>query len=111
MQFRLGTHGAAFADGTITPGTADAFADFIESDRASGVTEIVLHSPGGSLNDAEAMARLIRDKGLATRVLADGCAVGHLARQMLGRTPQSVAVVRQCQTARGRRGCNCVWRC
>src|SRR5271154_5832550 len=28
------------------------------------------------------------------RVLAGGCAVGHLARQMLGRTPQSIAVVR-----------------
>lgn len=28
------------------------------------------------------------------RVLANGCAVGHLARQMLGRTPESIAVVR-----------------
>ncbi len=28
------------------------------------------------------------------RVLAGGCAVGHLARQMLGRTPQSISVVR-----------------
>ncbi len=29
-----------------------------------------------------------------SRVLAGGCAVGHLARQMQGRTPQSIAVVR-----------------
>lgn len=28
------------------------------------------------------------------RILSGGCAVGHLARQMLGRTPQSIAVVR-----------------
>jgi rod shape-determining protein MreB and related proteins len=28
------------------------------------------------------------------RILAGGCAVGHLARQMLGRTPDSVSVVR-----------------
>ena len=28
------------------------------------------------------------------RVLSGGCAVGHLARQMLGRTPQSISVVR-----------------
>src|SRR5262245_28088595 len=28
------------------------------------------------------------------RVLSGGCAVGHLARQMQGRTPQSIAVVR-----------------
>jgi len=29
-----------------------------------------------------------------SRVLSGGCAVGHLARQMLGRTPESIAVVR-----------------
>jgi rod shape-determining protein MreB len=29
-----------------------------------------------------------------TRVLSGGCAVGHLARQMLGRTPESISVVR-----------------
>ena len=29
-----------------------------------------------------------------SRILSGGCAVGHLAKQMLGRTPESVAVVR-----------------
>ncbi len=72
MRFRLGTHGAAFAEGTITPGTADAFAEFLEEERSAGVKEIVLHSPGGSVNDAEEMAHTIRDLGLDTRVLADG---------------------------------------
>lgn len=72
MRFRLGTHGSAFADGTIMPGTADALAEFLRSDRAAGVTEIVLHSPGGSVTDAIAMARGIRDRGLDTRVLPDG---------------------------------------
>ena len=72
MRIRLGTHGAAFAEGTITPGTAKAFADFLDSERAASVTEIVLHSPGGSVPDATAMARLIRDKGLNTRILPDG---------------------------------------
>jgi hypothetical protein len=36
------------------------------------VTEIVLHSPGGSVTDAMQMARAIREHGLGTRVLADG---------------------------------------
>ena len=72
MHFRLGTHGAAFADGTITRGTADALAEFLAGERAKGVTEIVLHSPGGSVDDATAMAKLIREKGLDTRVLPDG---------------------------------------
>ncbi len=72
MHFRLGTHGAAFAEGTITPGSADALADFLASERAKSVTEIVLHSPGGSVPDATAMAHIIRDAKLDTRILADG---------------------------------------
>jgi hypothetical protein len=72
MRFRLGTHGAAFAEGTLTPGTADAFEAFIGSGRGEGVTEIVLHSPGGSVTDATAMAHLIRKRKLNTRVLPDG---------------------------------------
>jgi len=72
MRFRLGTHGAAFAEGTITPGTAEAFAEFLASDRAKDVSEIVLHSPGGFVRDAVEMARIIRDNSLSTRVLPDG---------------------------------------
>lgn len=72
MRFRLGTHGAAFAEGTITPGAADSFAEFLQSERAKAVTEIVLHSPGGSVTDAAAIAHLIRDRKLNTRVLPDG---------------------------------------
>ena len=72
IRFRLGTHGAAFAEGTITPGSADAFEAFMDSERATSVTEVVLHSPGGSVNDATAIAHQIRERGLNTRVLADG---------------------------------------
>lgn len=72
MTLRLGTHGAAFADGTIVAGSGEAFAEFLDQERAASVTEIVLHSPGGSVGDATAMAKLIRQKGLGTRILADG---------------------------------------
>ena len=72
MQFRLGTHGSAFAEGTITPGTAEAFETFLAGDRAAGVTELVLHSPGGSVGDATQMAKLIHERKLATRILPDG---------------------------------------
>jgi hypothetical protein len=72
MRFRLGTHGAAFAEGTITPGTADAFAAFLASDRARDVKEIVLHSPGGSVTDAAEIAHMIRGGKLDTRILPDG---------------------------------------
>jgi hypothetical protein len=92
MHFRLGTHGAAFADGTITPGTADAFNEFLASERAAGVTEIVLHSPGGSVTDATAMARLIRDRGLATRVLPDGYCASSCPLVFAGGTARIAAV-------------------
>ena len=72
MHFRLGTHGAAFAEGTIIPGTAEALTEFLDDDSAAGVSEIVLHSPGGSVDDALDMAKLIRERGLSTRVLPDG---------------------------------------
>lgn len=72
MRFRLGTHGAAFADGTIVPGTADALEAFLATEAAAGITELVLHSPGGSVQDATEMARLIREKNLGTRILPDG---------------------------------------
>ena len=36
------------------------------------MTEIVLHSPGGSVTDATAMAHMIRDARLDTRILPDG---------------------------------------
>ena len=72
MRFRLGTHGAAFADGTIVPGTADELDSFLASSGAAGVTELVLHSPGGSVRDAFVMAKLLREKELSTRILPEG---------------------------------------
>ena len=72
MRFWLGTYGAAFAEGTIEPGTAEELDAFLSRDAAAGVTELVLHSPGGSVADAFAMAKRVREAGLATRILADG---------------------------------------
>ena len=72
MRFRLGTHGDAFAEGTITPGSAEALAQFLAAERAESVKQIVLHSPGGSVTDATAMAHIIRDAKLDTRILPDG---------------------------------------
>jgi hypothetical protein len=72
MRFRLGPHGTLMAEGTITPGTADLLEAALADERAADVAEIVLHSPGGSFDDASEMARLVRDRGLSTRVLPDG---------------------------------------
>ncbi|MYZ49919.1 ATP-dependent Clp protease proteolytic subunit [Propylenella binzhouense] len=72
MTFRFGSGGTLYAEGTITPGTAAMFEAVLGGARARGLAEIVLHSPGGSVTDAVAMARAIRAGGLATHVLEDG---------------------------------------
>lgn len=69
MSFELGRGGRLDAVGTITPGIADAFAREIER-HGEYIKTVVLHSPGGSVSDAMAMGRLIRQRGLATEVEA-----------------------------------------
>lgn len=70
MEFALGAGGVLTAKGTIEPGAALRFAGEVES-RGEYVKTVALNSPGGSLEDAMAMARLIRDRGFTTEV-ADG---------------------------------------
>jgi hypothetical protein len=67
MMFELVGDGRLIATGTIMPGTADAFAAEIGK-RGGYVKSVVLHSPGGSVQDALRMGRLIREKKFATEV-------------------------------------------
>ncbi len=71
MTFDLRHDGRLLAVGTIAPGTAKAFALEIGK-RGSYVKAVVLHSPGGSVQDALAMGRLIREKKFFTEVEAGG---------------------------------------
>ncbi len=70
MTFDLAADGRLLATGTIMPGTAQAFVNEIEK-RGSYIKSVVLASPGGSVRDALAMGRLIRDKKYVTEVEAD----------------------------------------
>ena len=54
------------ATGTITPGISEAFAAEIAK-RGDYVKTVVLNSPGGSVGDALAMGRLIRDSKIRDR--------------------------------------------
>jgi len=67
ITFELRGGGRLFATGTLTPGSARAFADEVER-RGDYVKAIVLNSPGGSVADALAMGRLIRARKFATEV-------------------------------------------
>ena len=67
MTFELVGGGRLMASGTITPGISEAFAAEIGK-RGDYVKTVVLNSPGGSVGDALAMGKLIREKKLATEV-------------------------------------------
>ncbi len=59
-------------------------------DLGTAATRVALPGEGVVLEEPSVVAV----SRTANRLLSGGCAVGHLARQMLGRTPDSVSVVR-----------------
>lgn len=67
MTFELVGGGKLMASGTITPGIYRDFAAEVGK-RGDYIKTIVLNSPGGSVSDALAMGRLIREKKFATEV-------------------------------------------
>ena len=69
MSIELAEDGRLMLTGTITPGTAARLAAEIDK-RGSYVKTAVLNSPGGSVRDAIAMARLLRDRKIDTAVEA-----------------------------------------
>ena len=69
MTFELIGGGRLMATGTITPGISESFAAEVGK-RGDYIKTVVLNSPGGSVTDALAMGRLIREKKFATEVEA-----------------------------------------
>ncbi|MBC7281092.1 hypothetical protein [Hoeflea sp.] len=67
IRFELLPGGQLKAEGSIDPGAADRFAEEIAA-RGEYVKAVSLNSPGGSVDDALAMSKLIREKGLNTKV-------------------------------------------
>lgn len=70
MRFSLEGAGVLQAEGAIDPGSADRLANELAS-RGEYVRIVSLNSPGGALQDAIAMAKMIREHKLDTEV-ADG---------------------------------------
>jgi len=69
MTFELVGGGKLMATGTITPGISESFAAEIGK-RGDYIKTVVLNSPGGSVTDALAMGRLIRENKFATEIEA-----------------------------------------
>jgi len=55
--------------GTIAPGDAQRFTDWLSSTTV-GVVKVTLHSPGGSVSDALEIGRALRAHGAATEIQA-----------------------------------------
>ena len=69
MTFELVGGGKLMATGTITPGISAIFAAEVGR-HGDYIKTVVLESPGGSVADALAIGRLIREKNFATEVEA-----------------------------------------
>jgi hypothetical protein len=69
MSFELVGSGRLMATGTITRGISETFAVEVGK-RGDYIKTVVLNSPGGSVTDALAMGRLIRERKFATEVEA-----------------------------------------
>ena len=67
ITFELAEDGRLRATGFIDPGSAERFADEVAK-RGAYVKTVVLHSPGGSVQDAIRIGRLIRAKNFNTEV-------------------------------------------
>lgn len=67
LSFDLGAGGVLAVVGTIDQGAAARFNDELAR-RGEYVRTVSLSSPGGSLDDAIAMAKLVRERGLSTQV-------------------------------------------
>lgn len=90
LEVKLGRGGALEVTGTIMPGSADAFAAQIET-YGEYIKSVSLNSPGGSVGDALAMGRLIRDKGYTTSVGAGGLCASSCPLVFAGGTEREAA--------------------
>ena len=70
MTFTMRGEGRLVVEGVIEPGASTRLAAELDA-RGQSVRTVSFDSPGGALDDAIAMGRLIRERGLATEV-ADG---------------------------------------
>ena len=68
MRFELLPGGILLAEGSIEQGAAARFRTEIET-RGEYVSTVRLNSPGGSLEDAMAMARIVREREYRTEVM------------------------------------------
>lgn len=99
----LGSGGVLQLTGTIDPGSAERFAAEIAA-RGEYVATVAFDSPGGSVEDAIAIGKLISENGYATQVAAgalcaSSCPLAFAGGKERHATPQSAIGVHQVYAA------------
>lgn len=90
LTFTIARNGVLSLQGVIQPGSASRLRDVLNA-PAAPITTITLDSPGGALNDAMAMARLIRQHGLSTSVRANATCASSCPLILAGGTKRHVS--------------------
>jgi hypothetical protein len=88
VRFSLQPGGTLLARGAFDPGSAERFAAEIAA-RGEYVERVALDSPGGSVEDAIAIGRLIREKGFATHVAEGALCASSCPLAMAGGTERT----------------------
>lgn len=89
MQFVLEGSGLLRAEGTIVPGTAARLATELEA-RGEYVRTVAFNSPGGALDDAIAIADLLRQRDVATIVEAGALCASSCPLAFAGGTVRNI---------------------
>jgi hypothetical protein len=103
LAITLEAGGVLALTGTLDPGSSDRFASEVAA-RGEYVQTVTLDSPGGSVMDALAIGRLIRERGFATSVgagalCASSCPIVFASGAERVATPQSGIGVHQIYAA------------
>lgn len=90
LRFELLPGGVLSVEGSIDQGAARRFAEEVER-RGEYVSTVALNSPGGSLDDAMEMSRLVRERGFDTRVLDGAICASSCPLVLAGGVSRTVA--------------------
>lgn len=89
IRFELKSGGVLSAEGTIDIGAADRFAKEVEL-RGEYVRTVLLDSPGGSVGDALAISKMIRERKIGTKVAAGALCASSCPVVLAGGTTREV---------------------
>ena len=90
VRFELISGNRLVLQGAIEVGVAERFAEEVDK-RGDYIDTVILNSPGGSVNDALAISRIIRESGISTFVESGGYCASSCPLILAGGVDRTVA--------------------